>query len=413
MYASQLFSGREQRSVFKSCFLAFWSCAKLLKSGLFMLTGLILLIFYQPVWADNADRGENPRPLRVMTQNLYVGSDLLQIMQANNLMEVFQLAREMYLDTEATNFTERAAAIADQIAAKSPDLIGLQEVVLVRTQTPSDFVPGNASHVEYDFLALLMDELEARGLDYRVVAMVENADMELPMLVGFGGEWPDVYPILDDARVTFHDVILAEGGVATTPAVTGNYQAKLPVVVSGISIEFLRGYAIVDATVRDRSYRFANTHLESVKEGPAAVIQMYQAYELVQTLNGIEGLFGALPTIIVGDLNSAPEDVPAPPDLIQPYHLISGGGFQDAWLFRKEGQAPGLTCCQAPLLRNAESQLSERVDHIFVRTPGGLAATTVKAETMGGRAEDLTATGMWPSDHAGVFVKLKIPESGS
>ncbi|MBW7998548.1 MAG: hypothetical protein FVQ81_18635, partial [Candidatus Glassbacteria bacterium] len=371
MIASSIRSRREPSSVMGTI----WSCTKLLKSAFFLLAGLLLLIFYQPVWADYADGGENPRPLRVMTQNLYVGSDILQIMQATDTMEFFWWVRNVYWEMVDTNFHERAAAIADQIAAKSPDLIGLQEVALVRTQSPGDFFgndPQPAEYVEFDFLDLLMGELTARGLDYRVAAEVENADVELPMLPIDEGS-----PYLADARVTFRDVILAAGGVTIGSAFEENYQVNLPVVVMGISIEFTRGYTIVDATVRDRSYRFANTHLESVKEGDAAAVQVAQAGELLVALSEIEAQFGALPTIIVGDLNSSPEDVAPAPGLTPPYHLISAYQFEDAWLFRKEGPAPGLTCCQAADLRNAESQLNERIDHIFVRTPGGLADTTV------------------------------------
>ena len=421
MIASGIRPKREPSSVFKTCRGATWSCVNLLKSSFFLLVGLTLFGTSQPGWAGEAKNGDPDfsRPLRVMTQNLYVGTDITKVLpdpDNPNDPPVPVKVAQIFMEMLATNFPERAAAIADQIAAKGPDLIGLQEVVLVRTQSPGDFLLGNpqpATDLVFDFLEILLGQLAARGLDYRVAASVENADVELPMFAGFGGSPPG--PLFDDARVTFRDVILVSGNVTIDDdnITSGNYGNNLEVVVGGIAIEFTRGFVIVDATVRGRSYRFANTHLESVDEGQAAFFQSAQAWELLETLNWMDATYGPLPTIIAGDLNSSHEDVVGPFGIVPPYLLMGSYQFEDAWLFRKKGPALGFTCCQATLLRNAESVLNERVDHIFVRLPGGLADTTVKAESIGDRIEDLTTTGMWPSDHAGVFVKMKIPGVGN
>ena len=69
-----------------------------------------------------------------------------------------------------TNFPARAEAIADEIQAKDPDLIGLQEVTKWTTGGVNP-PPG------YDFLAILQSDLASRGLDYSVAAVANNADI--------------------------------------------------------------------------------------------------------------------------------------------------------------------------------------------------------------------------------------------
>ncbi len=82
---------------------------------------------------------------------------------------------------QATDFPARAKVLADEIAAVAPHVVGLQEVEVWRSQTPSDFRPHpNATTVEYDFLALLLYVLAQRGKSYEAVATIQDADAEAP-----------------------------------------------------------------------------------------------------------------------------------------------------------------------------------------------------------------------------------------
>lgn len=92
-------------------------------------------------------------------------------------------------------------------------------------------------------------------MHYAVVASVQNADAELPALVGVDAQGN---PQFMDVRLTDYDVILARRGVKTAHPVTENYAVILQIPVGGISIEFTRGYAVVDAQVRGRWYRVAS-----------------------------------------------------------------------------------------------------------------------------------------------------------
>jgi hypothetical protein len=65
---------------------------------------------------------------------------------------------------------------------------------------------------------------------------------------------------------------------------------------------------------------------------------------------------------------------------------------------------PGLTCCQAQLDNNLESQLYERIDLIL--TFGNVEAQ--RAMLFGANQASKTPSGLWPSDHAGVAAQLVI-----
>ena len=68
------------------------------------------------------------RELKVMTQNLYLGSSLDAAIEATTPTEFFVAVATIYGTVQFTNFPVRAAAIAREVAANDPDIIGLQEV---------------------------------------------------------------------------------------------------------------------------------------------------------------------------------------------------------------------------------------------------------------------------------------------
>jgi len=358
-------------------------------------------------------------PVKVMTQNLYVGADIFEVMQADpyDPLGIPKAVADIFNNALSTNFPERADAIADEVAHYKPHLIGLQEVSIIRTQHPGDFMIGNptpATDVVYDYLDILLNALSKRGLHYEVAAVIQEADVELPMLVGFDGE----NPILDDARLTDRDVILRRADVLTSNTFTYNYQNDITYEVGGTAVEFKRGFAAVDATVRGTTYRFVNTHLEvqGADISPEVpYVQALQTHELIEALK-----YETLPVILVGDLNSSPKDttllpIPEPPYfLLPPYMQISLSGYADTWLRRLNNRNnPGYTCCQDPDLLNEESHLSERIDHVFVRNNFGFLPFSIVgpvfSHVIGNKPRNKTVSGMWPSDHAGVVTRLNIP----
>ena len=352
--------------------------------------------------ANSPDRAGSPA-LDVMTWNVYVGAhvqDLLLISDPNLIP--FEVAR-LFGDIQATNFAERADAIAAQIAAARPHVVGLNEVSLIRVQSPGDFLAGNpvqATTPVIDFLDILEQALVAHGASYVVAATVSNFDVEAPM-VNFttGG--------LDDVRLTDMDVILVRSDIEYSNAQAANFGAILPIAVGGQPLDKPSGWLSVDLTVKGLPYTILDAHLEAADIAPGVVdptlagLQAAQASELL-------GLADASPhpVILMGDLNSAADG-----SSTTTYQDILDAGFVDAWTVGKP-RADGFTSGQDPDLRNPVSKLRHRIDFIFYRDDrtieGGSFRGSVHIERVGEEQADRTTTGMWPSDHAGVLGALRM-----
>lgn len=347
---------------------------------------------------DSDDPGESA-DVAVMSYNLYLGADIFGLVGAPP-DSIPAVAARLYARVEETDFPARAEAIAAIIEEEAPDLVGLQEVTLYRLQTPSDFDfaagvggnPPNAQDVSFDFLEILLDALDARGLDYTVRATTTNADVEIPSTTD-GQTFTDI-------RLTDRDVILAREGVTTGSAVEANFDVAAPVPVGGSTVEFLRGYNSVTATVDGATFTFANAHLEVDDGNPqgAALAQAAQAAELVLELNA-----APQPVVLVGDFNSDANGgattvtLPSPIGTTTTYDLLTRT-YTDAF-----GSAEDPTCCQAADLLNASSELDSRIDLILYRGD----VEVVSTEVVGDERVNLGGP-QWPSDHAGVTATLRI-----
>lgn len=352
------------------------------------LTCLMLAVLL-PTLATPAERGNGD--VRVMTRNLYVGADIFRVVGITDPIAILMEIAAVYDTVVQTDFPSRAEALADEIASTNPHLVGLQEVSLIRTQTPGDTLFGNpapAEDVEYDFLLLLLDALIARGLDYVAVASVVNADVELPLLGG---------PVALDVRLTDRDVILARADVPTINVLERNFDNFASLELSGTFIPFYRGYTAVDAVVNGRPYRFVNTHLETGGAFGAAT-QAAQAPELIT-----EFADEHLPLIVVGDFNASPASAPE-----LAYAQLTGAGYTDTWA----QWAPlddGFTCCHVETLDNPTPALTSRIDIVFARNSTTPAVNVLSSEVLGDEDGDQAPGGLWPSDHAGVFASLDFP----
>ncbi|MGH9944922.1 MAG: hypothetical protein ACRD9R_21440, partial [Pyrinomonadaceae bacterium] len=243
--------------------------------------------------SDNQGRGGR-KPVKVMTRNLYLGADLLPVVSSPTLNHLLANAAATFARVEATDFPARAKLLAREICDTEPALIGLQEVALWRR---GDFGvldgPGTpATIVLYDFLQSLQSELNALGLEYSVVVAQSEFDAEVPSALGF------------DLRVTLRDVILARADLSpnklslTNPQ-SANYLTTFVLMTIAGPITLRRGWTSVDATMKGRSFRFINTHLESFDPQ----LRFGQSFEL---LGGPANT--TLPVVLVGDLNSGPAE---------------------------------------------------------------------------------------------------------
>ncbi|MBX6382729.1 MAG: endonuclease/exonuclease/phosphatase family protein [Microbispora sp.] len=318
--------------------------------------------------------------IRVMTQNMYVGSSFAPLIAAQTAAQFVAAVTTVYQNIIASEPAERAAAVAREIARNQPDLVGLQEVDIIRTGTRP------AENVQSDQLKALLAELDRLGHHYETVGIMPGLDIEAPSTLGF------------DVRLTYRDVVIARADAARKITLS-NRQVQTYVINSAVNspagtITDIRGWISVDATVCGRTFRFVTTHLDST---PPFTVQRAQAQELVASAANTR-----LPVVMVGDFNANAGDPNDP--TFATYQFLLGQGFTDAWR-RKRPEDPGFTCCQAPDLRNPVSSLTRRIDLVLFRGEFGVKSIDV----IGDRPADRTPSGLWPSDHAGVVATLRPP----
>lgn len=337
---------------------------------------------------DDDEDGVAPIPyqddgkLTVLTRNLYLGADLRAVIEAGTDPTAFVTATTgVWNQVQANRFDLRAEALADEILVTLPDVIGLQEVSLWRTQSPGDSAGARtpATAVALDYLAILLDKLSARGLTYVAAQQLELFDVEVPVASG------------QDVRLTDRQVILVREGVpfVAGPGEQGVFSSLLPLPVFGATLPVKRGWTKAEVTVGGEDVTVYGTHLEAFDESARDA----QAAELATILDAETGR-----VVLVGDLNSTPGTGG---------HLAAtNAGFADVWT--SVGAGAGLTCCFAADLsapRSVENDLQARIDFVLVR-PGDGDLTPESAHVVGDQDADRIASGLWPSDHAGVVATI-------
>jgi len=356
---------------------------------------LLLIALTLPLFAGCDSNGGSSglnTEVTVMTRNLYLGADLFSLLDPSCAdAAILVCVAQLYGTVVASDVHARMAAIAAEIEATNPDLVGLQEVTTYYSQVPGDHhIPGSetqATNVTFDFLEILMDELDARGLNYNIAAENMNADIEFPSTLD-GVNFID-YRLMD------RDVILARNDVTVSNVSENNFDAAITAVIpiGGVDITFTRGFSHLTAMKDGVSFTFANAHLEVGGEAVAA--QIAQGAVLKGVLSNVTS-----PVIAVGDFNSNPADAGDDGSVYRSFT----NDYTDAWTNSQGTSTPGNTCCQDADIQNTPSALSTRIDVIFYR--GDADATS--AVVVGDDEADMTPSGVWPSDHAGVISTLTI-----
>ena len=318
--------------------------------------------------------------IRLVTQNMYVGSSNAALAAAQTPQQLFAAVATIYNNILASKPAERAAAMAREIARHRPDLVALQEATMLRTGTG-----GPATTVRADLLQSLLDELAGLGHPYRAVAIVPGLDAQAPSALGF------------DVRITNQDAILVRADPSDELQVSNlqieQFGIKLSVTTPLGPFTDPRGWAAIDVKMRGHRFRFVTTHLDSV----VPAIRVAQAKELLLTAANT-----SLPVVMAGDFNIA-ADTGLDPSF-PAYQAIINAGFTEAWQ-SKRAPDPGFTCCQAENVLNPTSLLNHRIDLVLFRGGFGVADISL----IGNQPADRTASGLWPSDHAGVAATLRLP----
>ncbi len=341
-----------------------------------------------------------PDALTVMTRGLSTGVVLERVLEAPTPAELPARTAKAFEALHQADLATRARRLADELQYARPHLIGLQQVTEVRLQSPGDAIFGGTRPAEalyLDMLPMLLGELESRGLHYREVARVRNADVELPLLTSAA-------PSFDDVRVTDFDVILARADVDVSEVRTGNYLARREVDRAGLGpVELRRGWASVAATVKGRTYRFVSTHLEPAPDEAGLRVQLAQTEELLASLRR-----ESLPVVLVGGFNT-----PANLGLMgaPTYRELLLAGYVDVWT-RRMGQAAWSNTAEAS---PGMPMLEERLNLVLVRHPVTSVPRRlgpVHAYVVGGLLEE-SRFGPWRSDLSGVVARLRMPLAAS
>jgi endonuclease/exonuclease/phosphatase family metal-dependent hydrolase len=382
-----------------------------------VLAALLLGAAFVPAAATSAQaaKPDDAGSVTVMTRNIYLGADINRPVRAATeaadaggdqtaiLLALGRATHQTREIVDRTDFTVRSGLLAGEIADTSPDLVGLQEVALWRSGpfNPAGIAGPSASNVDYDFLEMLLDDLEKEGVVYEAVNVGMRADVEAPAFAAYPGDGTE-----RNVRMTMRDVILlrADSGLSVTGEGNQIYGVNLEVEIAGVPMNFDRGYNFVDvANAAGVDLRFVNTHLEAFSSD----IALAQAVQLVTEAGATSRT-----TVIACDCNSDPLD-----DSVKsfdshphkaPYEFIVGQGFEDMWLAKWPAQR-GWTAGLSELVNDTKTWgFDHRIDMIFARPAAGETIRVRHGEVTGDKKGDRDkATGLWPSDHAGVVIELE------
>jgi hypothetical protein len=313
----------------------------------------------------------------VMTRNMDLGSDYGPALAAHDPQSFANGVTTIYNEIVASNIAERAAGIAREIQETMPTVVSLQEVSLVQrfvwTGTPGPFID------QIDQLAALRTALAQLGLSYSLALEVHELDIAAPSDAGY------LLRIRDSEAILVRSDLPVSMLAVSNPQ-TGHYTHLLSFTTPVGPVIATAGWASIDITVMGSIVRVIDTHLESRSASVAAA----QANELL-----VGPAATTLPVVVAGDLNSGPGTTTAAYDAV-------AAAMIDTWSATKPNE-PGLTL---PLHGEDffpyETSPDRRVDLIFAR--GLRPVTDILIGT-----DDVTPSGLYPSDHAGVVARLATP----
>ena len=310
----------------------------------------------------------------VMTRNMDLGSDYAPALAASDAASFRQGVTTIYNEIVASNIAERAAGIAREIQQTMPSVVSLQEVSLVQrlVWTGTQWLLLD----QIDQLAALRTALAQLGLSYSLAIQGYELDLTAPSDAGY------FLRVRDSEAILVRSDLPASILTVSNPQ-TGHYTRLNSFQTPVGTLTPLVGWASIDITAMGSIVRVIDTHLEPRSASIAAA----QANELL-----MGPAVTNLALVVAGDLNSGPGTTTNAYDVI-------AGAMTDTWSATKPNDA-GLTL---PLHGEDffpyETSPDRRIDLIFTR--GLRPVTDILIGT-----DDLTPSGLYPSDHAGVVARI-------
>jgi endonuclease/exonuclease/phosphatase family metal-dependent hydrolase len=311
----------------------------------------------------------------VMTRNMDLGSDYAPALAAHDAESFVQGVTTIYNEIVASNIAERAASIAREIQETMPTVVSLQEVSLVQRLLWDGTQWSLLDQI--DQLAALRTALAQLGLSYSLAIQVYEFDVTAP-----SDNAGHFVRVRDSEAILVRSDLPANILTVSNPQ-TGHYTHLLSLQTPVGTVIAIRGWASIDITAMGSFVRIIDTHLEVL----SALLAAQQANEL------LIGPATTNPAVVVaGDLNSGPGTTTGAYDVI-------AAAMTDTWSATKPND-PGLTL---PLHGEDffpyETSPDRRIDLIFTR--GLHPVTDILIGT-----DDLTPSGLYPSDHAGVVARV-------
>ena len=351
-----------------------------------LVCALMLSLVLVPSAAADAAERKKPVDVTVMTRNIYLGGNIFRPIGSPDIAEFERRAGELWAEVQSTDFVgTRAALLAREVRRTRPDLIGLQEVAVWRRGPDGvkDGAATPATQVVYDWLKTFRRRLARLGLRYAVAVKQRETNIEAPIDAGY------------DVRLTMFDVVLVKKrkGLRVTRRLKSNYDETIGVPTPAGTLTSTRGWGAVDVRFKGKRFRFVNTHLEAFADAQREA----QARELIARGGPLRG---KRQYIVVGDFNSDPNGTESPSGA---FDILAGFGLVDTWP-RRFG--PGFSCCLED--SGARDTTADAFDHRIdlILTKPRLRA--ISGQVVGDELRDRAPNGLWPSDHAGVVMRLRL-----
>lgn len=320
-------------------------------------------------------------PLSILTWNVYLGGDVIRVINAP-AVDLPQRSTSLWSMVQHTDFPARARMLAAEIARLRPDVLSLQEVYRWSVRGPvnrSGTQPPQ--RVVYDFLLLLQRALARAGTPYETAVRSLGVNVVLPTADG------GTVQLEDSVALLVRNGSDRERWSWSTPR-QGRFSRNLVAKLDGEPFTIRRGWAAVDVHRSGHVVRVIGTHVEAFD----AEVQPAQVAELLADPASVTG-----PAILTGDFNCRPGS--------NAWKRLREADFADVW--ETHGSGLGHTSGADEDLRNLTPQFYERIDWILARGALAPQAATLVAATVDSR----TGSGLWPSDHAGVFAALELTDS--
>jgi endonuclease/exonuclease/phosphatase family metal-dependent hydrolase len=376
---------------------------KAFRPAAYLLLIVTVLVSVVPAPAGSKDIG-GKRTLDTMTINLYIGTGTESVTSLdqgdpNYLYNLVEAVTGIYYELLASKPPVRIGAVADQIAARKPDIVAVEEATLLQVHPGDD----KESYVVYDYLQILVAALNARGAHYAITSTSNEWDIAMPMLrldeygspvFDGGGNL-----VIDFVQQTDREAILVRTDLprrelTVSNPQNGNFINTLD-MIPGISLT--RGWCSVDVSTRGQNFRYIAVHLE---EETAPKIQKLQVKELLRGPADTN-----MPVIVVGDFNSDP--IGRDGAKAKAYKTMTEAGFTDTWgELHPRNPAGGLTWGHDEYLADPSVHFNRRIDFVFFR---GANFDPISAEPIDIKIRHtMGQPPFWASDHAAVFASLEI-----